>query len=54
MGVALVVRDERPTVAVWEICQRICGIIVVGGITFFVCVDINCITLDPNIPLKAE
>jgi|GEM_PF-2274897 len=44
----------REKLTVWEICQRICGIIVVGGISFFICVDINCITLDPNIPPKLQ
>jgi hypothetical protein len=44
----------RDKLTVWEICQRICGIIVVGGISFFICVDINCITLDPNIPPQRQ
>ncbi len=26
----------------------ICGIVVVGRISFYVCVDVNCITLDPE------
>jgi len=44
----------RDKLTVWEICQRICGIIVVGGISFYICVDINCITLDPNIPPQRQ
>lgn len=46
-----VTRDRK---TVWEICQRICGIIVIGGIKVFVCVDVNCITLDPNIPPQRQ
>ena len=46
-----VARDKK---TVWEICQRICGIIVVGGVRVFICVDVNCITLDPNIPPQRQ
>jgi len=43
---------DRKTV--WEMCQVICGFIVIGGIKVYICVEINCITLDPNIPPQRQ
>ncbi|MDQ2929324.1 MAG: hypothetical protein M3Y05_00675 [Gemmatimonadota bacterium] len=33
---------------VWEFCRLICGIIVIGGQHIYVCVEVDCITLDPG------
>lgn len=44
----------REKLTVWEFCQRICASITIGGITFYICIDVNCITLDPNIPPQRE
>jgi len=44
----------RQKLTVWEMCERICASITIAGITFWICIDVNCITLDPNIPPQRE